>query len=555
MKPAVFACYFLLLYGGWATTAQAQVFDERFDAWPLETKIQGRLIVAGPLKTLEPIQALLPDSVKGGRLLLLCSSQQREALTTKYEELAEQVSWVGSSNEAFESWAAEPGTGEDTNEKRGFEALAWHNQDQNFEPSSQSLLQAVVSSGKTAIVVGAPECCGKLFPRPAENATAIAGEMMAGANVLLDSVLTLSDSSPESRQRMLEVLQENPRVVGIELADQTALLLAGRKCLVAGNTATFVLPECDWLPARVETLEVRQARSLVRRRQKTTDWLMDLTEWRRDAIDRDLEQFPPAEPRVPYVENGTLFIVGGGGLPENLMQDFIDAAGGIDKAKLVYVPCSEAEEVSPRRSIVETWKRMGVQQATLLHTKDRTKANEDEDFFGPLRDATGIWFGGGRQWNFADSYYGTETHRLMKEVLKRGGAVGGSSAGASIQARYLARATPIENFRIMAPGYERGGLGFLSGVAIDQHFSQRGRQKDMKQLVDRYPQLLGIGIDETTAIVVRKSLAEVRGEGRVFFYDRSRSAASEADDDTIALEAGSIFDLAERQVLSDRSTD
>ena len=110
----------------------------------------------------------------------------------------------------------------------------------------------------------------------------------------------------------------------------------------------------------------------------------------------------------------------------------------------------------------------------------------------------------------------------MKDVLKRGGVIGGSSAGASIQANYLARATPIGNSQIMAFGYERGGLGFISGVAIDQHFSQRRRHKDMTQLVDTHPQLLGIGIDEATAIIVQKSKAKVVGRGKVHFYDRTQ---------------------------------
>ena len=138
----------------------------------------------------------------------------------------------------------------------------------------------------------------------------------------------------------------------------------------------------------------------------------------------------------------------------------------------------------------------------------------------------------------------------MKDVLRRGGVIGGSSAGASIQGQYLARATPIENFDIMAPGYERGGLGFLTGVAIDQHFSQRGRQKDMTQLVERYPQLLGIGLDEATAIIVQKSTAEVVWRGKVFFYDRSKPA-NEDGTDYVALPEGSSYDLATRTVILD----
>ena len=98
--------------------------------------------------------------------------------------------------------------------------------------------------------------------------------------------------------------------------------------------------------------------------------------------------------------------------------------------------------------------------------------------------------------------------------------------------------------------YERGGLGFISGVAIDQHFSQRGRQKDMTQLMTRYPQLLGIGLDEATAIIVQKSKADVIGKGRVFFYDRKRPVEPDQPD-YIALPADSSYDLASRTVLVD----
>ena len=137
----------------------------------------------------------------------------------------------------------------------------------------------------------------------------------------------------------------------------------------------------------------------------------------------------------------------------------------------------------------------------------------------------------------------------MKQVLQRGGVIGGSSAGASIQARYMCRANPVANFDIMAPGYERG-LGFIGGVAIDQHFSQRRRQKDMTQLVNRYPQMLGIGIDEGTAIIVQKSVAEVVGKDKVHFYDRNLPVYPDQPD-YVALPAASTYDLAERKVLKD----
>ncbi len=270
--------------------------------------------------------------------------------------------------------------------------------------------------------------------------------------------------------------------MGIGLDKHTALVLSGRKIRVVGpGKATFVLKGNEREPSRVRSITAANRRS-----RDPEGVLLDLTQWRRDAIDRTLPQFPAEQPREPFVKNGTLIIVGGGGSPRGLMDQFIELAGGVKRANLVYVPCSEQDDVGNQQRIVRGWKRAGVKDATFIHTKDRDQANSDDDLLEPLRDATGIYFGGGRQWNVADSYYGTEAHRLMKEVLDRGGVIAGSSAGASIQGRYLARATPIGTSRIMAFGYERGGLGFLDGVAIDQHFTQRRRYQDMTGLVKRY---------------------------------------------------------------------
>ena len=70
----------------------------------------------------------------------------------------------------------------------------------------------------------------------------------------------------------------------------------------------------------------------------------------------------------------------------------------------------------------------------------------------------------------------------------------------------------------------------------------------MTQLVDRYPQLLGIGLDEATAIVVEKSRAEVVGRGKVHFYNRNEPVIP-GTDDFLALEAGAVFDLEKRKVV------
>jgi cyanophycinase len=270
----------------------------------------------------------------------------------------------------------------------------------------------------------------------------------------------------------------------------------------------------------------------------------DLVSLRRRVIERSLPEFPPKEPKTPVVKSGTLFIVGGGGMPDGLLERFIEACGG-PEAPIVYVPCEFSEELAGVPGFVRTLERAGAKNVTWIHTKDRNKADHDEEFLKPLKGAKGVWFGGGRQWNLVDSYMDTQAHELMKRVLERGGAIGGSSAGASIQAEFLARGDPLGNLNIIAPGYTRG-LGFLGGVAVDQHFTQRQRHKDMTSLMEAYPQLLGIGIDEATAIVVAGSVAEVTGRGQVFFYDYSKGKPK-GDTDYTALKSGDKYDLAKRQ--------
>jgi cyanophycinase len=142
---------------------------------------------------------------------------------------------------------------------------------------------------------------------------------------------------------------------------------------------------------------------------------------------------------------------------------------------------------------------------------------------------------------------GTNAEELFRDLLRRGSVIGGSSAGASIQSQYMPRGSPLGNTDMMAEGYERG-LGFLSGVAVDQHFTQRRRSSDMTRLMRRYPQILGIGLDEGTAIVVRGAVAETIGRGKVHFYDY-RTGSPGGEQDYITAEAGQRYDLVERALI------
>lgn len=518
--------------------SQAQVFDEKFDAWPLQTTILGTVVVAPQLNDLSVLKESfrrLDDDVTVG---LLTGSD------VKAEDTAAIVEVFDRTRIKVQAVSADSGIAETLSEWiASCDVICLHTKRDTSNPLLEKAVAGLsgefrgfVRRKNRLVLVGSiAQLAGKIELDEPSSQT-------PGFDFLPDAIMV---KQAVRRETLTKQLSANPGMVGIVVQPNTALVLGGRVVRVVGSgSAEFILPAGKYHEERTQVLRKPE------RRQRPPEFLVDWTEWRRDSIDRSLPLFPPKKRQKPFVDSGTLLIVGGGGTPKGLMDRFVELAGGNEKAKLIYVPCSEDQAVSARQRMVSAWKQMGVKSASFIHTKDRIKANTDEEFLAPLNNATGIWFGGGRQWNMADSYYGTKAHRLMKDVLNRGGVIGGSSAGASIQARYLARATPIENFRIMAPGYERGGLGFISGVAIDQHFSQRGRQKDMTQLVDRYPQLLGIGLDEATAIEVHKSLARVTGRGRVFFYDRTRPVV-EGEPDYVSLPSGSSYDLAKRSVVFD----
>lgn len=540
-------CFILLLALVLASTSVGQTFDEKFDVWPVDLKINGRIIVDNGAQNFDGMERFFNLISKNTKVTFFHASDSKDP-TELFAEMKARIGENGTieripfdefpTDKLKEALRAADVVG--IYAKAGFQAES--KSLQKLKPDFDRFLN---KQGSLIVNRSIAESLGNYVLKKADDGRR--KQIEPGLNLIPDCVLLCgTENWKPSKDDLLKALAKHPRSVGVGLENATILMLSGRKMTCYGEgTATFVLPANSHTPLRVQTIMSGQTPG-----RRITRYLLDLTEWRRDAIDRTISRFPPAEPKPPMVDNGTLVIVGGGGMPSGLMDRFIELAGGKEKAQLVYVPCSERDQVRSVQSTVEAWKKMGVVNATFVHTKDRNKANNDKTFMAPLKNATGIWFGGGRQWNFADSYYGTTSHKLMKEVLHRGGVIGGSSAGASIQARYLARATPIENYRIMAPGYERGGLGFLSGVAIDQHFSQRGRQKDMTQLVNRYPQLLGIGLDEATAIIVQKSKAEVLGRGKAHFYDRNLPVTS-GKPDFIALPNGSSYDLVKRKVLID----
>ena len=236
-----------------------------------------------------------------------------------------------------------------------------------------------------------------------------------------------------------------------------------------------------------------------------------------------------AEPVVKGPEHGTLVIVGGGRVGPEIMTRMFDLAGGRNAPIVVIPTASGADDYPSDWRGLRMFKDFGATNITLLHTKDRTVADSDA-FVQPITTARIVWFVGGRQWRLVDAYAHTRTQREIERVLERGGVVAGSSAGASILASYMVRGARENNTIMMAPGYEEG-FGLITGVAIDQHMLTRNRQDDLEEVVAKHAELLGIGLDESTAIIVQGQQFEIVGASKVAIHDgRTVKGAQERND-------------------------
>ena len=271
---------------------------------------------------------------------------------------------------------------------------------------------------------------------------------------------------------------------------------------------------------------------------------------------------PPA-PTLPASEGppeygparGTLVIVGGGATDgTGIMEKFIALAGGPEK-KFIIVPTAGGNKNPDgtwkeykEEQVIASWLKRGVKNVKMLHTHD-PKVADTEAFVKDLREADAVWFDGGRQWNIVDSYANTLTEREFHKVLERGGVIGGSSAGATIQGDYLVRGDTAGAAVVMTEEKNhQHGFAFLRRSAIDQHNNTRRRWDDLDQVIDKMPNLLGIGLSEGTAIIVTGDTFEVMGKWKVAIHDNQR-LYQPWEKPFYVLQAGDVYDMKARRVI------
>jgi cyanophycinase len=302
--------------------------------------------------------------------------------------------------------------------------------------------------------------------------------------------------------RLLQVLATHPGHFGLGVDEGTAVAITGRTMTVLGESkVVLVLGPGAGREQRIVELVAGES--------------ADLVTWQRAARDRAGATWPSLPMREAKVGNGSLVIIGGGRIPPAIAQRFVDLAGGA-AAKVVLVPGAMPANGRRDDPFTKVLQGLGVIDIRVLDCS--TPRDVTPERLALLADATAVWFGGGRQWRLCDAFDGTPAVAAFHAVLARGGVIGGSSAGATIQGDFLVRGNPLGNAEMWCEGYDRG-FGFLPGCAIDQHFVTRSREGDLTALITRLPWVIGLGIDEATAAIVRGSELEVLGDSKLAVFD------------------------------------
>ncbi|HEY8258818.1 MAG TPA: cyanophycinase [Gemmatimonadales bacterium] len=240
---------------------------------------------------------------------------------------------------------------------------------------------------------------------------------------------------------------------------------------------------------------------------------------------------PPDHP--PPHPKGTLVIVGGGSRGADVMRRFVDLAGGRGKAVIAVLPMASGEAAESGKEMVAEFDSLGARGYVVL--VGRAEA-ETESVAKSLDSATGIWFTGGDQDRLTAAIGATATLRAIQARYRAGAVVGGTSAGAAVMSDSMitGNQTPPGDttgyYGDEFPALARHriqitpGLGFLSTAIVDQHFIRRERHNRLMSAVLEHPTLIGVGIDENTAIEVSPDGKwRVLGESAVVIYDARKA--------------------------------
>lgn len=252
----------------------------------------------------------------------------------------------------------------------------------------------------------------------------------------------------------------------------------------------------------------------------------------------------------------TLLVIGGAEErvgKATLLRRFVRLAGG-RAARIVIVPTASSFQDEVSAAYHETFGRLGATALSVVNPASRAEAH-DPELVRWIDEATGVFISGGSQLRLSQFLPGTPLGAALHRAHARGAVIGGTSAGASIMSQFMISMGPEGATPWQRTSQLTAGLGLVQGVIIDQHFAQRSRYGRLMSVVASSPQLIGIGIDEDTAMEITGQQFTVLGAGVVHVID-ARTAVTDFPDARLgapmlvsgavihSLPAGSTFDLA-----------
>jgi cyanophycinase len=211
-----------------------------------------------------------------------------------------------------------------------------------------------------------------------------------------------------------------------------------------------------------------------------------------------------------------------------ILREFLRRAGGT-KARIVIMTAATELPREVGENYIRVFERLGAEDVRIIDTETRDDASSSTALEAISR-ATGVFFTGGDQARITSILKDTEIDAAIHKRFSEGIIVAGTSAGAAVMPDVMivdgdSETNPRIEIVDMGPG-----LGFLPGVVIDQHFSQRGRLGRLISALAQQPAVLGFGIDENTAMVVTDNQIEVIGEGSVTIVDETEVIHNNVDE-------------------------
>jgi len=228
---------------------------------------------------------------------------------------------------------------------------------------------------------------------------------------------------------------------------------------------------------------------------------------------------------TPPHQNGPLVIIGGHEDKEGERIILKAVAERLKGGRLVLATIASHAPDGYFDTYQKAFAALGVTDLVELYVQDRAETH-DPDKLALLDGATGVFFTGGDQLRISSQIGDTPIEARIRQIWHEGGVLAGTSAGASVMSdTMMVRGSSAETHRIgdlrMAPG-----LGLVRDVIIDQHFAERGRFGRLLGAVAQSPRVLGVGIDEDTAMVVEGDAFRVIGGGAVYVVDGEGVTAS-----------------------------